>query len=236
MIGVTVLLTRWLHAVVLSHLAEATRASHELRPWSVYGLMGHDGRAGRIRTTMIVWINGAFGAGKTTLAEELHRRLPDALLFDPEYVGAILVKWAPPAPSGDFQDIPLWRKLVADFAIGLAAEYGRTLIVPMTLVDTMYRDEIFGLITDAGQPLLHVFLDVPAVELRRRIDAQILVDDPAADAQARAFRHSNIDRCVAARDGLPPETLLLRGDQHTPAELADLVMAAEAFSVPAGHR
>jgi uridine kinase len=36
---------------------------------------------------VIVWINGAFGAGKTTLAGELHRRLPDALAFDPEYVG-----------------------------------------------------------------------------------------------------------------------------------------------------
>lgn len=185
---------------------------------------------------MIVWINGAFGAGKTTLAEELHRRLPDALPFDPEYVGAILVIWVPPAPSGDFQDIPLWRKLVAEFAIGLAAEYGRTLIVPMTLVNTMYRDEIFGLITDAGQPLLHVFLDVPAVELRRRIDGQILVDDPAADAQARAFRYSNVDRCVAARETLRPDTLVLRGDQHTPAELADLVMATAAFSVPAVHR
>jgi hypothetical protein len=51
----------------------------------------------------------------------LHRRLPDTLPFDPEYVGYILVRWAPPAPSGDFQDIPLCRKLVAEFAIGLAA-------------------------------------------------------------------------------------------------------------------
>ena len=36
---------------------------------------------------MIIWINGAFGAGKTTLAEELSRRLSEAVLFDPEYVG-----------------------------------------------------------------------------------------------------------------------------------------------------
>ena len=27
---------------------------------------------------MIIWINGGFGAGKTTAAEELHRRLADA--------------------------------------------------------------------------------------------------------------------------------------------------------------
>lgn len=71
---------------------------------------------------MIIWINGAFGSGKTALAEELHRRIPDALPFDPEYVGYILIKWAPPADSGDFQDIPLWRKLAAEFAAGLASE------------------------------------------------------------------------------------------------------------------
>lgn len=84
---------------------------------------------------MIIWINGAFGGGKTTLADELHGRLPDAMRFDPEYVGYILIKWVPPAQSGDFQDIPLWRKLVAEFATAMASEYGRPLIVPMTLVN-----------------------------------------------------------------------------------------------------
>ena len=175
---------------------------------------------------MMIWINGAFGAGKTTLADELHRRLPDALAFDPEYVGYILTRWVPSPESGDFQDIPLWRKLVAQFAIGLAAEYGRPLIIPMTLVNSAYREEIFGLIGDAGNQILHVFLDVPADELRRRIDSQVLVENnPEADASSRAFRHRNVERCVAARDELPAGTLILRGDQRTPDELADLVAA-----------
>ena len=30
---------------------------------------------------VIIWIYGGFGAGKTTLAEELHRRLPDAVVY-----------------------------------------------------------------------------------------------------------------------------------------------------------
>jgi adenylylsulfate kinase-like enzyme len=176
---------------------------------------------------MIVWINGPFGGGKTTLAEELHRRLPQAMPFDPEYVGYILRRWVPLPDSGDFQDIPLWRKMVAEFAAGLSAEYGRTLIVPMTLVNPRYREEIFDLIGKAGDEMLHVFLDVPADELRRRIDAQILVDDnPVQDAEARAFRHRNVERGVRARDELPAGTLILRGDQHTPAELADLVLRA----------
>ncbi len=56
---------------------------------------------------MIIWLNGGFGAGKTTLAEELHRRLPDAVVYDPEDVGLMLWKWMP--PNGDFQHLPSWR-------------------------------------------------------------------------------------------------------------------------------
>jgi hypothetical protein len=175
---------------------------------------------------MIVWINGAFGGGKTTLAGELHGRLPEALPFDPECVGHVLRLWVPAPDSGDFQDIPLWRRLVAEFAIGMATDYGRTLIVPMTLANHEYREEIFGLIGKAGHSVLHVFLDVPAAELHRRIDAQVLSEDPAVDASSREFRHRNVARCAAARDGLPDDTLILRGDQHAPGELADLVLAA----------
>jgi hypothetical protein len=176
---------------------------------------------------VIIWINGAFGAGKTTLAEEPHRRLPDAMEFDPEYVGYILVKWAPQPDSGDFQDIPLWRKLVADFAIGLATEYQRPLIVPMTLVNPRYREEIFGPIEKSGERLLHVFLDIPEAGLRRRIDAQALVpDNPEQDAEARAFRHRNVERCVAARAGLPDSTLVLSSAAHSPERLAELVLGA----------
>lgn len=175
---------------------------------------------------MIVWINGAFGAGKTTLAEVLHDRLPDALAFDPEYVGFLLRRWVP-GPVADFQDIPLWRRLTAEFALGLCGDYQRPLIVPMTLVDATYRDEVFGLIGQAGLDLLHVFLDVPADELRRRIDGQVLVpDDLERDAQAREFRIGNIDRCVAARSELSPGTLVLRGDLLTPEQLADRVLEA----------
>jgi deoxyadenosine/deoxycytidine kinase len=53
---------------------------------------------------VIIWINGGFGAGKSTLAEELKGRLPDAVLYDPEYVGYNLQQWLP--FGGDFQDLP----------------------------------------------------------------------------------------------------------------------------------
>ena len=54
---------------------------------------------------MIVWINGAFGAGKTTTARELIELIPNSTLFDPEDIGAAVVRLLPPkhlAEVGDF--------------------------------------------------------------------------------------------------------------------------------------
>ena len=81
---------------------------------------------------VIIWINGGFGAGKTTLAEELHRRLPDAVVYDPEDVGLMLWKWM--RPNGDFQHLPSWRELVVATALSLRRHHADTLIVPMSLI------------------------------------------------------------------------------------------------------
>src|SRR5690349_3126278 len=175
---------------------------------------------------MLIWINGAFGAGKSTLAGELKTRLPDALDYDPEYVGYLLTTWVPPPESRDFQDLPLWRRMVAEFASGLWEEYKRPRIVPRTLLNAAYSDEIFTALAAAGVPLLHVFLDVPADEVRRRIVEQTIIDGVEQADDTREFRLRNVDRCVAARAELPAGTLVLAGDRHTPAELADLVLAA----------
>lgn len=44
---------------------------------------------------MIIWINGAFGVGKSHTSYELVRRLRNAFLFDPEQVGFFLRKYLP---------------------------------------------------------------------------------------------------------------------------------------------
>ena len=103
---------------------------------------------------VIIWINGGFGAGKTTLAEEQHRRLPDAIVYDPEQVGVMLWKFM--RPNGDFQDLPSWRELVVAAALSLRRHHADTLIVPMTLIRDAYRAEILGGLAAAGEELLHV--------------------------------------------------------------------------------
>jgi hypothetical protein len=99
--------------------------------------------------TVIVWVNGAFGSGKTTLTGELHRRWPEALVFDPEQIGYLLREIVK-VPTGNFQDLPLWRRQAASMAVGLIEEYRRPLLVPMTLVETDYLDEIVATVRAPG--------------------------------------------------------------------------------------
>ncbi|MDI3404673.1 AAA family ATPase [Streptomyces cavernicola] len=181
---------------------------------------------------MIVWINGAFGSGKTTLVGHLRRRLPGALVFDPEDVGQVLSRIVD-VPTGDFQDLPLWRRQVAELALGLVAEYERPLLVPMTLVDPGYTAEIFGAFDRAGVALHHFFLRVPPAELERRIEQRTVAPgDPERDAAAKRWCRARIEPCTAAVATLPARTVLLDG--LLPRQrLADAVLDRLADRVPA---
>ena len=178
---------------------------------------------------MIIWINGAFGAGKTALAEELHRRLPDAVLYNPEDVGLMLWKWM--RPDGDFQHLPSWRELVVATALSLRRHHADTLIVPMSLIRDAYRAEILGSLADAGEEVLHVFLEADVGVLRERLNAR--VTDPKYsewDQAARELGMPGVDEMVAAAARQPAGTLLLRSDRLTPAALADEVLAGAGLS------
>ena len=172
---------------------------------------------------VIIWINGGFGAGKTTLAEELHRRLPDAVVFNPEDVGLLLRKWMP--PNGDFQHLPSWRELVVATALSLRRHHADTLIVPMSLIRDAYRAEILGGLADAGEEVLHVFLEADASVLRERLNARVTHPNRDWDQAAREFGMTGVDEMVAAASRQPGGTLMLRSDRLTPAELAHDVLA-----------
>jgi hypothetical protein len=176
---------------------------------------------------VIIWINGGFGAGKTTLSAELHRRLPEAVVYNPEDVGLMLWKWLP--PNGDFQDLPSWRELTVAAALSLRRHHAGTLIVPMTLIRDAYRAEILGGLAAAGEVVLHVFLQADAGVLRKRLGTRAPVRGSLEpDQAASGFGLRYVDAAVAAAARQPAGTLLLRSDRLTPAELADQVLAALA--------
>lgn len=177
---------------------------------------------------VIIWLNGGFGAGKTTLAQELHRRLPDALVYDPEDVGLMLWKWVP--PHGDFQHLPSWRELVVATALSLRRYHADTLIVPMSLIRDAYRAQILGGLADAGEDVLHVFLEADAGTLRKRLNARVTEPGRDWDQVAREVGMTGVDEIVAAAARQPGGTLMLRSDRLTPAELADEVLTAAGLS------
>ena len=145
---------------------------------------------------VIIWINGGFGAGKTTLAEELHRRLPDAVVYNPEDVGLMLWKWM--RPNGDFQHLPSWRELVVATALSLRRHHADTLIVPMSLIRDAYRAEILGGLAEAGEEVLHVFLEADAGVLRERLNARVTHPDREWDQAAREFGMTGVETRQAA--------------------------------------
>jgi hypothetical protein len=110
-------------------------------------------------------------------------------------------------------------------AIGLVNEYGRPLLVPMTLVEAGYADEIFTAVRGRGISLQHVYLDVPADELARRVSGRVHAPgDPEREVSVTNWVIAQIERCAAARALLPPDTLVLDGRRPT-AELAAEVLA-----------
>jgi hypothetical protein len=145
-------------------------------------------------------------------------------VYDPEDVGLILWKWMP--PSGDFQALPSWRELVVATALPLRRHHADTLIVPMSLIRDAYRAEILGGLADAGEEVVHVFLEVDATALRERLNARVTQPGKDWDQAAREFGMTGVDEMVAAAARQPVGTLMLRSDRLAPAELADEVLAS----------
>lgn len=172
---------------------------------------------------MIVWLNGAFGVGKTTTARELARSLPGARIFDPEIVGQML-RAAIPEPIDDFQDWPAWRTLVGRTAVELRRQYRGTVIAPMTLLRQDYATEIFSILAERGAPVQHVVLHADAAELTRRIDAD------RTETAARAWRRGHLAAYERALGWLRQQAEIVDTTGLAPSEVArrvaDLVTAA----------
>jgi len=151
--------------------------------------------------SVIVWINGAFGAGKSTTAALVVERLDGAKLFDPEYVGYMLMPFVE-SPTGDFQDLPLWRHLVIETMTGLAQHYPHPWVAPMSLINATYRDEILGGIRGGGVAVVEFVLAVSEEQLRARIDAD------QAEARARQWRHDHVSQALTTFASLPDATFI----------------------------
>jgi adenylylsulfate kinase-like enzyme len=173
--------------------------------------------------SMIVWINGGYGSGKTILVTEITRSRSDAVVFDPEHIGHVL-RESVPVPTDNSQDLPSWREIVVAAVLSLQRHHANLLLVPMTLINPAYRREVLGALRAADVDLLEVFLEVPADELRRRIEHRVLFDDPVRDADVRQFCLSKLEEGVAAAGRVDRDTLVLDAGTLSPEQLAQAVL------------
>lgn len=103
--------------------------------------------AGIVRT-VIVWVNGTFGAGKTTVSSLVSQRIPGLRLFDPEHVGYLLRAHLADHPVRDFRDWESWRILVPVVADELVRFSGQGLVAPQTVLEEDYWDDLVVDTTD----------------------------------------------------------------------------------------
>ena len=145
---------------------------------------------------MIIWLNGAFGVGKTQTAFELHSRIPGSFVFDPERLGLFLRKLLPPnAFAGDFQNHRLWREFTYQGLHYASENVAGPIIVPMTVMEPLYFEQTVGALRCENLQVHHFTLlasrDTILRRLRRRGDGR------------NSWPARQLDRCL---DALSDET------------------------------
>jgi hypothetical protein len=151
--------------------------------------------------TQLIWLNGPFGVGKTQLAFELHYRLAGSFVCDPEYIGYTLFKTIPKTLRGDFQDIPLWREFTYKTLHYVLPQYSGPVIVPMTICNPNYLDEIIGRLRTDGFNVHHFTLLAQRKTILKRLSKRFESSNSWAAAQ--------IERCL---DALPRQEFALHID------------------------
>lgn len=144
---------------------------------------------------MILLLNGAFGVGKTTVARSLVKRLPRAVLFDPEIIGIALQRGARLARRevDDFQDLPSWRRLTV---VGLRAIrlFYPNIVVPMAFSDVGYLQEIRSAISRFEPRVLHFCLVAPVEVVHERLRLR------GADPVRAAWEYRRAAECCIAHE------------------------------------
>ena len=164
---------------------------------------------------MIVWLNGAHGAGKTTTSALVQQLIPDSRVFDAEKVGEALMDIKPGLPStNNFQHWPPWRPLVVETARRVLDYTGGTLVMPMTVLVEQYWREISAGLAEHAIEVRHFVLHADQVTLRRRIEEDTVLGPSS-------FRLDYLEPYAeAARTWLHGEAEVIDTTHLTPAQVA----------------
>jgi hypothetical protein len=175
---------------------------------------------------MLVWINGPFGGGKTATACELQRRLPGSAVCDPEHVGFGMRRMLPAPLRGNFQDLPAWRHSVTELLRWTLTAYTGPVIVPMTLVNHGYFQEIVGSLRGDGFAVHHFTLLAEPATVRRRLGRRSLGTETKRGSWAVKQPSDCLQRLRA-----PEFAQHVHTDHQTVAQVADAIARSAGLRI-----
>lgn len=164
---------------------------------------------------MIVWINGAYGSGKSTAAHTLADRIPGAQHFSAEHVGdAVRENLKNLCYHAEYPNYAIWRKFVAELLLELGRLTDKPVFVPMTVLKAEYIWEISDFLKENGQGFLHIILDTDAKTTLERIVKRGEEEDSWCGMQSR--------RCEELLKAMPGIHI---DGQRSPEEVVEAIRA-----------
>jgi hypothetical protein len=118
---------------------------------------------------VLVWINGPFGGGKTATAYELRRRVDQSIVCEPESLGYGLQRMLPRELRTNFQNFAAWRAGVHEVLDLVLRKWEGPVIVPMTVTNPGYLDQMIGRLREDGHDVRHFSLLADRGTVLRRL-------------------------------------------------------------------
>lgn len=163
---------------------------------------------------MIIWISGAYGVGKSTLADAMAAKINNVLIFDAEEVGNAVRGSYPGCPYGYiFEDYPLWGEFCYMLLKDVHEKFHKDILVPMTLL----RKDSYGIIDKLNRDGIDtrlIVLEAGYQTVRDRILAR--------GEEEGCWCMENIEPAISGCAALPGTHI--RTDGKTVDELCDEVL------------
>ncbi len=167
---------------------------------------------------MILLINGAFGAGKSTVANLLIQAIPNSMLYDPEEIGlAVRNILEPIEKHDDFQHYPEWRTLTIEAAKQIKQRHNRHLIIPMTIWRPEYFTEVTNGLKRIDPDFKHFCLTVSEETICKRLDQR-------GEQQPGSWAHQQAKQAVPSLASSLFEKHL-DAEKNSPEELARVILS-----------